>query len=84
MRPEITAMMTVDITIIKDDIDIVDTMATYFSTVHTNYGGKVMLDMQEMIDKRIRDIMVTPELVASKLEKLDPFKSCGSSDIHMS
>ena len=82
VRPEITAMKTVDNTIVEEDIDIVETMVSYFSTVHTDYRGEVMPVMQDMTDKRIRDIVVTPELVASKLEKLERFKSCGSDDIH--
>ena len=64
VRPEITAMKTVNGEIVEEDIDIVETMVSYFSTVHTNYRGEVMPDMPDMTDKRIQDIVVTPEMVA--------------------
>ena len=82
VRPEITAMKTVNGEIAEEDIDIVETMVSYFSTVHTNYRGEVMPDMPDMTDKRIQDIVVTPEMVAKKLEELQRYKSCGSDDIH--
>ena len=82
VRPEITAMKTVDNEIVEEDADIVETIVDYFSTVHTDYRGEVMPDMMDMTDKHIRDITVTPELVASKLEKLERYKSCGSDEVH--
>ena len=41
-----------------------------------------MPEMQDVTDKQIQDIVITPELVAGKLEKLERHKSCGSDDIH--
>ena len=82
VRPEITAMKTIDNGIVEEDADIAETMVSYFSTVHTNYRGEVMPEMQDVTDKQIQDIVITPELVAGKLEKLERHKSCGSDDIH--
>ena len=82
VRPEITAMKTVDNEMVEEDADIVETIVSYFSTVHTDYRGEVMPDMRDMTDKHIQDITVTPELVASKLEKLERYKSCGSDEVH--
>ena len=70
VRPEIKAMKTVDGKT-AEDIDIVETMVSYFSTVHTNYRHEVMLDMMVMSYKRIQDIVVTPEMVVNKWEKLE-------------
>ena len=82
VRPEITAMKKSDGEIAEEDIDIVETMVSYFSTVHTNYRGDVMPDMPDMTDKKIQDIVVTPEKVVEKLEELQRYKSCGSDGIH--
>merc|ERR1712055_74012 len=57
-------------------------MVSYFITIHTDYRGEVMPDMRDMTDKHIQDITVTPELVSSKLEKLERYKSCGSDEVH--
>ena len=65
VRPEITAMKTVDNEIVEEDADIVETVVTYFSTVHTDHRGELMPDMMDMTDKHIQDISITPELVTS-------------------
>ena len=63
VRPEILAMKTVDNTIVDEDIDIGETMVSYFNTVHTNYRGEEMPEMSDMTNKQIKGIEITPELV---------------------
>ena len=77
VRPEITAMKTTENNIVEDDKDIAETMVSYFSTVHTNYRGEEMPEMQMMMDRQIGDIDITPELVEKIFTKLNVNKSCG-------
>ena len=75
-------MKTVNNTIVDEDIDIGETMVSYFSTVHTNYRGEEMPEMSDITNKQIKDIKITPELVEKKLEDLNPHKSCGADGVH--
>ena len=51
VRPEILAMKTVNNTIVED-IDIGETMVSYFSTVHTNSRGEEMPEMSDITKNR--------------------------------
>ena len=75
-------MKTVNNTIVDEDIDIGETMVSYFSTVHTNYRGEEMPEMSDITNKQIKDIKITPELVEKKLKDLNPHKSCGADGVH--
>ena len=54
VRPEILAMKTVNNTIVDEDIDIVETMVSYFSTVHTKCRGEGMPEMSDIANKQIK------------------------------
>ena len=82
VRPEIMAMKTTKNVIVEEEIEIAETMVTYFSTVHTNFRGEEMPEMQMMTDRQIGELNITPEMVKTKLSKLNVNKSCGPDGIH--
>ena len=82
VRPEIIALKKSDDTIVEEDKDIVEVQVDYFSTVYTAHRGERMPEMQEMTDAEITDINITPEMVETKLRKLNENKSSGSDVFH--
>ena len=82
VRPEIMAMKTAENIIVEEDIDIAETIVTYFSTVHTDFRVEAMPEKQMMTDSQIRDFNITPEMVEKKLSKLNVNKFCGPDGIH--
>ena len=82
VRPEITALQTKDGTIVVEDSEIVEVQVDYFSTVYTSHKGEQMPEMKEMTTAELCDIVITPEIVGSKLKKLDENKSSGPDVFH--
>ena len=56
-------MKSIDNEIVEEDADIAETMVSYFSTVHTNYRGEVMPEMQDMTEAKLPNIEITPEMI---------------------
>ena len=82
-RSEITAMKAGGNKIVEDDREIVETMVSYFSTVHTTYNGEEIPAMLPLTECKIEDINITAELVEEKkLNNLDTKKSYGPDGIH--
>ena len=76
------AMKTENDIIVEEDLEIAETMVSYFSTVHTSYKGEKMPDMLPVTDSSIGDINITAEVVEKKLRNLDTNKSCGPDEVH--
>ena len=58
VRPEIMAMKMTENVIVEEEIEIAETMVTYFSTVHTNFRGEEMPEMQMMTDRQIGELIL--------------------------
>lgn len=82
VRPEITAMKTRDGQLVEEDKEIAEVIVEYFSTVYTTHRGEEMPEMEPMTNEIIERLIITPELVERKLEKLNINKSCGPDGIH--
>ena len=82
VRPEIMTMKMAENIIVEEDIDIAETMVTYFSMVHKNFRGEAMPEKKMMTDSQIGDFNITPEMVEKKLSKLNVNKSYGPDGIH--
>ena len=82
VRPEITAMKNENGQLMEDDREIVEIMGKYFNDVWSSYDGEEMPNMQMISESQIRSIVISIEVVQSRLEKLNVHKSCGPDELH--
>ena len=82
VRPEITQIRKGEGLYAESDKEIGDVMGEYFNSVHLPYYTGALPDMQQMVQRAIGELNITPKMVEKKLEKLNIYKSSGPDGVH--
>ena len=82
VKPEISALRNVNGEIIHEEKEMSNICNTYFHSAFTRPTLEELPEMESLCDENIQPIVVTPEIVRTKLEKLNKFKGSGPDNIH--
>ena len=83
MRPEISALIDINGLIKHDEKEMANICNIYFhSAFNVPIVGELLPHMDTMSEVNITDIVITAEMVAGKLEKLNKFKGSGPDNMH--
>ena len=83
VRPEISALTKEDGELTHDETEMCNVCNGYFhSAFNRPIEGEDLPEMECVCDVDISNIVITPDIVRKKLEKLNKYKSSGPDNIH--
>ena len=83
VRPQITALSKENGELTHDEKEMCNIGNKCFHSAFTRpVDGEELPEMDQLCEADISNVEITPELVKSKLEKLNKYKSCGPDNIH--
>ena len=82
VRPEISEIRNELGILVDSDKDISNAFVKYFSSVHTPAADGAMPEMEPTFRSEIRELVITRDVVLSKLKTMNVNKSCGPDNMH--